>query len=67
VLFQWRAWGEERIYFNDVKDHVRAVPAAWTSLRIEDPFVVIGGGRCFCRFSDLVELGAMIARLKGKV
>jgi hypothetical protein len=39
------------------------VPARWTDVAPEDPFVVTAAGRSYFRMDDLRELVALVARL----
>jgi len=57
-------WGEDRIYFHDHKKHLISVPAYWTSVIPEDPFVKISAGRCFFRVEDLICLCNLIQNIK---
>jgi hypothetical protein len=44
---------------------MRLIPTAWTSLKPEDPAVVFGRGRAPFRLQDLLELGRLMAALRG--
>jgi hypothetical protein len=52
-------WGEYRVTFYDTPDHVRALPAAWTSLVPPDPSVVLA-----FRVADLLELSRLVGRIE---
>jgi len=41
-----------------------SLPACWTSVVPEDPFVAVAAGRSRFRVADLVELAAVVARLR---
>ena len=56
-------WGEERVYFLDPAGQVQRLPAAWTDIGGEDPFVVVAAGRSPFRVTDLLQLAEMIDRL----
>jgi Family of unknown function (DUF5372) len=56
---------EERVYFYDHANCLRAVPLGWTNIASPDPYVVIAGGKSFFRANDLLELARLIATLKG--
>ena len=58
-------WGEDRAYFHDDEGRLRSVPAEWTSLGADDPFVVVAAGRTAFRATDLLELASLIERLLG--
>jgi hypothetical protein len=49
-------WGEDRVYFRDENGEAASLPASWTSLAAEDPFVAISAGRAHFRFEDLMRL-----------
>ena len=55
-------WNEDRVYFHDEHGRLRTIPAAWTSVDDEDPFVTIGAGRSPFRAADLVELAVLVKR-----
>ena len=58
-------WGEDRAYYHDDEGRLRSVPAEWTSLGADDPFVVVAAGRTAFRATDLLELASLIERLLG--
>jgi len=50
-------WGENRVYFQRQESvHLVSVPAAWTDVIPEDPFVQAAMGRSLFRVEDLLEL-----------
>src|SRR5262245_57287105 len=53
-------WGEERVYFQSSGGEVCAVPASWTDLITQDPFIVIAAGRSLFRVEDLLRLAELI-------
>jgi hypothetical protein len=53
-------WGEDRVYFYDDNERLRAISASWTSIGAADPFVVVSGGRSSFRTADLLALVALI-------
>ena len=57
-------WGEYRVTFYDTPDHVRALPAAWTSLATPDPTVILAAGRAAFRVADLLQLSQLIGRIE---
>ena len=57
-------WGEYRVSFYETADHVRILPAAWTSLAPPDPSVVLAGGRAAFRVADLQQLSSLIGRIE---
>ena len=56
-------WGEDRVFYRDRQGHLASLPARWTSVAVEDPVVVAGGGHSPLRVADLIELTALVARL----
>ena len=57
-------WGEDRVFYRDQQGHLASLPARWTSVVAEDPFVVVAAGRSRFRVADLLELVALVARLR---
>lgn len=57
-------WGEDHVYFSDATGLVRRLPARWTSVWAQDPFVAAAAGRSPLRVADLGELADLIARLQ---
>jgi hypothetical protein len=48
----------------DSQGYLASLPAGWTSVVPEDPYVVLAGGRSPFRVTDLLELAALVARLR---
>ena len=59
-----QAWGEKRVYFLDSSGHMQRLPAAWTDVAEEDPFVVVAAGRSPLRVEDLLQLVDLLERLR---
>ena len=57
-------WGEHRVFFYDAKNQIVSIPANWTSLVEEDPFIVVGAGRAYFRPQELLQLGGLIEAVK---
>ncbi|MGO8947563.1 MAG: DUF5372 family protein [Ktedonobacterales bacterium] len=57
-------WGEYRVTFYDTPEHVRALPAAWTSLHPPDPSVVLAAGQAAFRIADLLQLAQVLQRIQ---
>ena len=57
-------WGEYRVTFYDTPGHVRALPAAWTSVAPPDPSVILAAGRAAFRVADLLQLSQLIGRIE---
>jgi hypothetical protein len=64
ILTYRHNWGEYRVTFYDAPEHVRALPAAWTSLVPPDPNVVLAAGRVAFRVADLLALTQLIRRIE---
>jgi hypothetical protein len=60
ILSYRHNWGEYRVTFYDTADHVRALPAAWTSVACPDPSVILAAGRAAFRVADLLQLSQLI-------
>jgi hypothetical protein len=58
-----RTWGEDRVFFNDERARLVALPAAWTDFVSPDPFVMLAAGRSLFRVEDLCELVEQIRSL----
>jgi len=41
-----------------------SLPACWTTVPVEDPFVAVAGGRCFFRYQDLIQLVELVEKLR---
>jgi uncharacterized protein DUF5372 len=61
-----RNWGEDRVYFRDGQGVLGSLPAAWTDVVAEDPFVVMAAGRSPFRVDDLVRLAELVGRLRSQ-
>ena len=57
-------WGEDRVYFREGDGHLASLPARWTSVVPDDPFVVVAAGRSHFRVEDLIDLAALVRRLR---
>ncbi len=57
-------WGEDRVYFCDAHGLLHALPASWTSVWPQDPFVAAAAGRSPFRLEDLRELSDLVFRLR---
>ena len=49
-------WSEDRVFYVDETGRLCSLPAHWTSVVADDPFVVQSGGRSHFRVADLVQL-----------
>jgi hypothetical protein len=57
-------WGEEIVWFHDANGQLNSLPAVWTSVIAEDPFVAVSGGRSLFRVAELLDLARLIEDLK---
>ena len=57
-------WGEDRVFYIDETNQVRGLPARWTSIAADDPFVVVSAGRAYFRVTDLLELAKLIQEVR---
>ncbi|MGO8950624.1 MAG: DUF5372 family protein [Ktedonobacterales bacterium] len=64
ILTYRHNWGEYRVTFYDTLEHVRALPAAWTSLVPPDPIVALANGEAAFRVADLLELSRLLHRIQ---
>lgn len=55
-------WGEDRVYYSTAGNHLKSLPASYTSVQGVDPFVTIGNGRAYFRIEDLMALVHCIGR-----
>ena len=55
---------EDRVCFHDEKDRICEIPLSWTSLAVEDPFVIVAAGRSWFRFEDLLELARIVGEMQ---
>ena len=59
-------WGEDRIFYRDPDGYLLSLPARWTSVEAEDPFVVVAAGRSRFRAVDLIDLAAVVLKLRAR-
>ena len=64
VVERRRQWGEDRIFYRDPDGYLLSLPACWTSVAAEDPFVVVSAGRSRFRAADLIDLAALVLKLR---
>ncbi len=64
VIVHRHNWGEDRVYYHDGRGHLTSLPAGWTSLAPEDAFVALAAGRSRFRVQDLIDLAAVVRRLR---
>jgi hypothetical protein len=59
-----QAWGENRVTFLDSSGQLQRLPASWTDVIGDDPFLVVAAGRSPLRVTELVRLVDLIAGLR---
>jgi hypothetical protein len=59
-----RNWREDRVYVRDEAGDLLSLPAAWTDVSAEDPFVVVAAERAPFRTEDLLVLAGLLAGLR---
>ena len=64
MVLRAQNWREDRVWFHDVADRLRSLPASWTSTVAEDPFNVVAAGRAAFRVEELLELVRLIGEWK---
>jgi hypothetical protein len=52
------------VYFRDDAGELKRMPAQWTSLGAADAFVSISAGRSSLRMQDLLQLVALVERVR---
>ena len=62
-IFERRiCWGEDRVYFRDEDARLKTIPAAWTSVGVLDPFLIMASGTSRLHFACLMELSSVLGR-----
>jgi hypothetical protein len=56
-------WRADRVYARDDTGELVSLPAEWTDVVPEDPFVVVAGGRAPFHLAGLVVLSELVASL----
>ena len=64
VVAQRVQWGEARVFYRDAQGLRSSLPARWTSLTPEDPYLAVGAGWSRFRVRDLIDLAALLAELR---
>jgi hypothetical protein len=57
-------YADDLVFFRDRIGYVTAVPTRWTSVEIEDPFLIISAGRSHFRVQDLLSLASLISEIR---
>ena len=55
-----QCWGEDRVFYLDGTEQIHCLPAPWTSVIADDPFVEVSAGRSHFRVADLLELVKLV-------
>jgi len=55
-----KSWGKHRVYFYDSSEQLRQVPASWTDVVGEDPYIAIAQGRSALHFESLLRLADLL-------
>ena len=58
-----RAWGEQRVYYDDEEGQVRSLPVVWTNMSAEAEERTKSGGGSLFRAEELLELVQLVERL----
>ena len=53
---------EDRVFFFGDDGQLHSLPAGWTDVVPDDPFVVVARGRCAFRVADLLVLAGLVER-----
>ena len=61
-----RNWRQDRVYFYDGGGELVSLPAEWTDVVAEDPFVVVAAGRSPLHVAGLLELSELVACLSAE-
>jgi len=64
VVSHRKYFTEDRVYFFDETGGYRSIPAQFTSLAPQDPFVVMSAGSSHFRTEDLLELAELLEKLR---
>ena len=59
-------WAEDRVYCRDEDGRLFSLPASWTDVVGDDPFVVIAHGRCPFTTDGLITLADLIDGLRSQ-
>ncbi|MDN5768828.1 MAG: Y4bD/Y4pK family protein [Humibacillus sp.] len=58
-----RNWRADRVYVLDAAGELVSLPAEWTDVVPEDPFVVVAAGRSPFHIAGLLELSELVAQM----
>ena len=54
------------MFYRDPDGYLLSLPARWTSVEEEDPFVVVAAGRSRFRVVDLIDLADLVLRRRSE-
>ena len=61
-----RNWRADRVYVLDPDGLLLSLPAEWTDVVAEDPFVVVSAGRSPFHTAGLLELAELVGRMRAE-
>jgi hypothetical protein len=61
-----RNWRADRVYVFGPNGLLLSLPAEWTDVVAEDPFIVVAAGRSPFHTSGLLELAELVARIRAQ-
>jgi uncharacterized protein DUF5372 len=61
-----RNWGEDRVYFHDEDGVLCSLPAGWTDVEPDDPFVTMAAGRCPFTIAGLLAVADLVDGLRAR-
>jgi hypothetical protein len=65
ILFSHQfTWGENRVYYYSEKGELKSLPAQWTSVYQQEPFVALSNGRSIFHVESLLELVELMKKFK---
>ncbi|TMR89553.1 hypothetical protein EJK15_60145 [Nonomuraea basaltis] len=57
---------DDRVYVYDTRGELVSLPAEWTDVVVEDPFVVMSDGRAAFRADDLLKLADLVEQMRAE-
>jgi hypothetical protein len=64
VIVRRYSWGEDRVFYREPAGNLASLPSRWTSVVPEDLFGAAAKGLCRFRVQDLIDLAALMGRLR---
>ena len=61
------AWSQDRVYFHNDQGRLISIPAGWTSVEAEDPFVAMAAGRSTLHMAALQTLATLVQRVRRQI